>query len=162
MPLTNNVLTVLWWGGYTILGIWGQRTIPGIDFFAAGLILSLQKEERPSVTISLIIIWILLLEGTGNLPFGYGLAWYGLITTLYFMGQWLFEARSFLFMALLGLGLGVLHPILINSVSSLANLHVPFQPLLIEGAMQAGGFFLIWLVIDHLYPQRLRHNVKSL
>nr|WP_239057850.1 hypothetical protein [Pseudodesulfovibrio sp. JC047] len=160
--MTNNVLTVLWWGGYTILCIWGQRAIPGVDFFAAGLILSLQKEERLEVTLSLIVLWMLLLEGTGNLPFGYGLAWYGLLTAFYFMGQWLFEARSFLFMALLGLALGILHPILVCSLSSLAKLHVPVQPLLIQGAMQAGAFFLIWLIVDFSYPQRLRQHVKSL
>nr|WP_321513076.1 hypothetical protein [uncultured Pseudodesulfovibrio sp.] len=162
MPLTNNVLTVLWWGGYTILGIWGQKALPGVDFFAAGLILSLQKGEGPMVTTPLVVIWILLVEGTGNLPFGYGLAWYGLVVTFYFMGQWLFEARSFLFMILIGLGLGVLHPLLVNSVASLSNQYVPFQPLLIEGALQAGLFFIIWLIIDFFYPQRLRQNVKSL
>ena len=125
MPTSNKALTILWWSGYTILGIWAHRILPGIDFFAPGLILSIQKEEAPTTTILLGVIWILLIEGTGNLPFGYGLACYGLLVTLYFMGQWLFESRSFLFMALLGLGLGVLHVLLVSAVSSLAKLTVP-------------------------------------
>ena len=97
MRPTNSALAILWWSIYTVLGIWAQRTLPGIDFFAPGIILSLQEEESGQRTALLGLIWILLVEGTGSLPFGYGLAWYGLLIAFYFMGRWLFEARSFLF-----------------------------------------------------------------
>ncbi|RWU03249.1 hypothetical protein DWB63_12355 [Pseudodesulfovibrio sp. S3] len=162
MRPTNSVLTILWWSIYTVLGIWAQRTLPGIDFFAPGIILSLQEEESGQRTALLGLIWILLVEGTGSLPFGYGLAWYGLLIAFYFMGRWLFEARSFLFMGLIGIGLGLLHPALVYGLSSLVNLQVNLKPIFIQGAMQAVAFPLIWTIADYFYPKRLRQDVKPL
>lgn len=161
MLATNNVLGILWWTAYTCIGIWAHRTVPGIDFFAPGLILSLH-EQGGQRTALLALVWILLIEGMGSLPFGYGLAWYGLLTTMYFMGRWLFEARSILFMGLLGLGLGVLHPVLTWGLSSLANLRVGMEPVLMEGAMQAVAFPMIWLLADNLFPKRLKQDARPL
>ncbi len=158
---TNNALAILWWAAYTGIGVWAHRTIPGIDFFAPGIILSLH-EQGGKRTALLAAIWILLIEGAGNLPFGYGLAWYGLLVTLFFAGQWLFEPRSILFMIILGAGLGVLHPAVIYGLSSLANLKVALNPLLIEGAMQAVAFPTIWIIADKLFPKRLRQDVRPL
>jgi FtsH-binding integral membrane protein len=158
---TNSALSLLWWGVYTILGIWAQRTAPGIDFFAPGFIVSLQ-EQSPQRTVLLAVLWILLAEGAGNLPFGYGLAQFGLLTAAYFMGRSLFEARSYLFMALLGLWTGAIHPILIYSVSSLANLQVDMRPVLVQGAVQMAIFPVIWFLTDHFFPERLRQDVRPL
>jgi hypothetical protein len=158
---TNSALAILWWGVYTVLGIWAQRTVPGIDVFAPALIVSLQEESGQRTSV-LLVIWILLIEGTGNLPFGYGLAWYGLLAAAFFAGRWLFEARSYLFMVLLGLWLGLLHPALIFALSSLANLAVPMRPILIQGAIQAVAFPVIWFLVDCFFPARLRHDVRPL
>jgi len=158
---TNSALAILWWGAYTVFGIWAHRAVPGIDVFAPALIVSLQ-EENGQRTAVLAVIWILLIEGTGNLPFGYGLAWYGLLTIAFSAGRWLFEARSYLFMALLGLWLGLLHPVLIYGLSSLANLEVPMRPVLIQGAIQAAAFPVIWFLADHFFPVRLRQDVRPL
>ncbi len=157
----NSILAITWWAAYTVLGVWAQRIVPGVDILAPGIILSMQ-EETGHRTIWLAIIWILLLEGMGNLPFGYGLAWYGLLAMFYIVGRWLFEARSILFMVLLGVGLGVLHPLLVYSLSSLGNLNVPIQPLILEGAVQAIVFPIVWLTADQLFPKRLRQDVKFL
>jgi len=158
---TNSLLTLLWWALYTILGVSAQKIVPGVDFLAPGIVLSMQEEEGHR-TVILAVAWILLLEGMGNLPFGYGLAWYGLLVSFYFVGRWLFEARSFLFMVLLGVGLGVLHPVLIYSLSRLGNLSVQVYPTLIEGAVQAIVFPIVWMLADQLFPKRLRQDVKSL
>lgn len=158
---TNNAIALLWWGGYTILCIWGQRMLPGIDFFAPGFIICLQRESALK-TFWLTLIWILLLEGTGNLPFGYGLAWYGCLAGFYYAGRWLFEKRSFLFMGLLGLGLGIIHPLLIYGLGALAKLVIPLQPVFIEGGLQVIAFPLIWLVVDFFYPTRLKRDVATL
>ena len=158
---TNSALAFLWWGAYTLLGVWAHRTVPGIDFFAAGLIVSLQ-EESGQRSVVLAVIWILLIEGAGNLPFGYGLAWYGLLAAAFLAGRWLFEARSYLFMALLGLWLGALHPALVYGLAALANLEVVMKPILIQGLIQAAAFPVIWLVADHFFPKRLRQDVRPL
>lgn len=161
MLTTNNLFAVLWWATYTAIGVWAHRTIPGIDFFAPGLILSLQEHGGQRSAL-LALIWILLIEGMGSLPFGYGLAWYGLLTTMFFMGRWLFEGRSILFMGILGLGLGVLHPVLTWGLSSLANLRVVMEPVILEGAVQAVAFPAIWLLADNLFPKRLRQDARPL
>ncbi|WP_419785738.1 hypothetical protein [Pseudodesulfovibrio sp.] len=157
----NNISAVLWWGFYTLIGVWAQRFVPGVDFLAPGIVVALQRDYGAR-TFWLAVIWILLLEGTGNLPFGYGIAWYGLLVTFYVMGRWLFEARSLLFMCLLGIGLGVLHPMLIYFLASLGNLAVPMQTTLVEGAMQAVTFPVVWLILDKFFPKGLRRDVKSL
>jgi hypothetical protein len=161
LPRTNNLLALFWWGGYTVLGVWAQRTVPGVDFLAPGIVLSMQ-EEAGKRTALLALVWILLLEGAGNLPFGYGLAWYGLLAAAYFAGRWLFEARSYLFMALLGLWAGLLHPVLVYGVASLASLKVVMEPLWIQGLIQAATFPVIWFFADYFFPKRLRQDVRPL
>lgn len=161
MLSTNNIVAITWWTLYTIIGVWAQKVIPGVDFLAPGIVLSMQ-EEAGHRTLWLAVIWILLLEGIGNMPFGYGVAWYGLLVMFYSVGRWLFEARSILFMALLGAGLGVLHPILTHFLSSLANLTVPVQPTILEGLVQALIFPIVWMAADQLFPKRLRQDVKPL
>ena len=161
MPPTSNAFAVLWWTAYTVLGVWAHRTIPGIDFFAPGIILSLQ-EQSGRRTFLLALVWILLIEGMGSLPFGYGLVWYSLLVVMYCAGRWLFEARSILFMGLIGLGLGALHPALTWGLCSLANLRISPEPLIIQGCMQAVAFPLIWLLADNLFPGRLRQDVRPL
>jgi len=158
---TNNILAILWWTVYTVIGVWAQKVVPGVDILAPGIVLSMQ-EEAGHRTIWLAIIWILLLEGMGSLPFGYGVAWYGLLASFYFIGRWLFEARSVLFMGLLGVGMGVLHPVLVYSLSALGNLTVPVKPTLLEGLVQAIIFPIVWMAADQLFPKRLRQDAKPL
>lgn len=161
MRPTNNLLALFWWTTYTVLGVWAHKVIPGVDFLAPGIVLSMQ-EEAGHRTIWLAVIWILLIEGVGNLPFGYGVAWYGLLVGFYIVGRWLFEARSILFMMLLGAGLGVLHPMLVYGLSSLGNLTVPIKPLIWQGMAQAVIFPVVWLAADYLFPKKLRQDVRPL
>lgn len=158
---TKTALAILWWASFTILGIWAHKVVPGVDFLAPGLILSLQEEGRRRSAL-LALIWILLIEGSGNLPFGYGLAWYGLLSCMYFGGRWLFEARSFLFIALIGAGAGLLHPVLVMALTSLAGMHVPLERVATEGAIQAASFPIIWLLADTFFPKKLRQDVRPL
>ena len=161
MLASRNVAAVLWWTAYTVLGVWAQRALPGVDFLAPGIVISMQ-EQGGARTAWLAAIWILLLEGMGNLPFGYGVAWYGLLTIFYVMGRWLFEARSILFMCLLGAGLGVLHPLLVHFLALLGNLSAPLKPAMLEGALQAVTFPVVWLAADKLFPKGLRQDGKPL
>jgi hypothetical protein len=161
MLSASNLIALLWWSAFTVAGVWAQRTLPGVDFLAPGIVLSMQKQAGRR-TLWLALIWLLLLEGMGNLPFGYGLAWYSLLAAFYAMGRGLFEARSIAFMCLLGLAMGVLHPLLTYSLASLANLKVEMDVLFMEGALQAVLFPLVWLVADNFFPKTLRPDVTSL
>lgn len=157
----SSFVAIFWWAVYTILGVWAQRFVPGVDFLAPGIVLSMQ-EQAGHRTIWLAIVWILLQEGMGNLPFGYGLAWYGLLAVFYIMGRWLFEARSILFMCLLGVGLGVLHPLLMYSLGSLASMNVDMDTAIMAGVIQACTFPGVWVLADRAFPKRLRQDVRPL
>lgn len=152
-----NFTALAWWGAYTIIAVWVQKFIPGIDVLVPGMILSMQ--ERPGgQTFLLVCIWILLLEGMGNMAFGYGIMWYGLLALFFLAGQWLFESRSFLFMCLLGLGLGVLHPTLIYSLATLQGVAWPVRVTIWQGALQAISFPIVWLIAKRFLPKRLRRD----
>lgn len=44
MVRPSKLTAVLWWGTYTIIGVWAQRVFPGVDFLAPGIVLSMQEE----------------------------------------------------------------------------------------------------------------------
>lgn len=161
MVPTSRLFAMVWWAGFTVLGIWTQRFVPGVDFLAPGLILSMQ-EQGGHRTFGLALAWVLLQEGMGSLPFGYGVAWYGFLAIFYIVGRWLFEARSILFMCLLGIGLGFLHVALSYSLTRLANMSVPMDPIILESVAQALLFPIVWLLMDHFFPRRLRQDVRPL
>lgn len=160
MPLTNNLLALFWWATYTVVGVWAQKVVPGVDFLAPGIVLSMQ-EEVGHRTLWLCVIWVLLQEGMGNLPFGYGIAWYGLLVVFYVVGRWLFERRSILFMCLLGLGLGMLHVLVTFSLLRLADMVVNLETTITEGVLQAVLFPVVWIIADQVFPKKLRQDVKS-
>lgn len=161
MPGGSDVLTFVWWIVFTAGGIWAQSLVPGVDFLAAGLVVSLQLGGLVR-TLWLAVCWIILLEGMGNLPFGYGIAWYGLLAAFYVVGRRFFESKSFLFICLLGLWLGAVHPVLIYSLCFLSGLQTSMSRVIMEGAVQAAVFPVVWLVADRFFPKELRRNVAIL
>lgn len=153
--------SIFWWAGYAVLAIWTQKYVPGVDFLAPGLALSLQ--ERSGIfTIILALIWVLLQEGMGNMAFGYAVAFYGLLTLAYLGGRWLFEARSFAFMCLLGGGLGVAHYVLVYSLSGLQGIEWPVGRTIWESVLQAAVFPIVWLIAEHFFPNRMKRDVAPL
>ena len=150
-----------WWVLFTLAGIWAQYFVPGVDFFAPGLVIALQRRQW-TVVAWLIAFWVLLLDGSGNLAFGYGLGWYGGLLLFFSVGQWLFEVRSLSFLCLLGLGLGGLHVILIYALTSLQDLAFPLERVVLEGVLQAVVFPVEWAVVNRFYPERLHGDERSL
>jgi hypothetical protein len=144
---------IAFWALFTATGVWLQNVIPGVDFLAPGLILAMQ-EEKWTVPVWLGLVWLFIQEGTGSLAFGAGLLWYGALAGLYFFGHWLFEARNFLFMFILGLCLGSMHFLLINVMVLLQDQTIPLERLLMESGVQALVFpvewGLIYLIHHHL------------
>lgn len=144
------------WAVFTLAGLWMQSFMPGVDFLAPGLILSLQ-EEKPRTTVILGIIWLLLQEGSGSLAFGTVVLWYGVLAALFFFGHWLFEAKNFLFMIILGACLGVLHFGLMNVMTQLQDWRVPPGRVLLEAVVQAVVFPVQWGLAYIIY-NHLPHN----
>ncbi len=145
---------IAFWALFTAGGVWLQNVIPGVDFLAPGLILAMQ-EEKWTVPVWLGLGWLFIQEGTGSLAFGTGLLWYGTLAGLYFFGHWLFEAKNFLFMFILGLCLGAMHFLLINLMAVLQDWTIPLQRLAMEGTLQAFIFPVEWgllYLIHHYLP----------
>jgi hypothetical protein len=151
---------MVFWSVFTLSGIWMQSFMPGIDFLAPGLILSLQ-EEKIRTAVVLGLLWLLIQEGTGSLAFGTVILWYGVLTALFFFGHWLFEAKNFIFMVILGACLGVLHFVLMNVMAQLQDWRLILGRVFLEGVIQAVVFPVEWglmyIIFNHL-PQS-KHDV---
>lgn len=148
MPL--HPARIVWWSGYTILAVVLSSLVPGVDFFAPGFILLLQ-EERPSSVLFLVPVWLMLMEGPGSLAFGTGILWYGALAALFFFGHYLFEAKNFVFMIILGISLGLLRIVLMHLMGSLQDWTIAMDRVLTEALLQALIFPLQWGLMYILY-----------
>lgn len=144
------------WVLFTLGGLWLQSFMPGVDFLAPGLILSLQ-EDRVRASVILGLLWLMIQEGTGSLAFGTVVLWYGVLAALFFFGHWLFEAKNFLFMIILGGCLGVLHFGLMNVMTQLQDWQVLPGRVFLESLVQAVVFPVEWGLIYIIY-NHLPHN----
>jgi hypothetical protein len=139
------VLGLCWWAAFTIVGVWAQHFLPGVDFLAPGLLVSLQ-EERPLGTAWLAVVWIMLQEGMGTLFFGASL---------------LFDPRSVTLMFLLGLLGGAAHFLVTFLVMGLEDMTFPMRRALIESVLQAGLLPALWFVAHQLFPERMKYDERA-
>ncbi len=153
----RNVHPTLFWIGFVLIGIWAQRFLPGVDFFAPALVVCLQQ-RRVSATVWLAGLFIVLQEGVGSLAFGSLILWYAGLLVVYLVGRWLFESRNFLFIFIIGAFLGVWRFVLVRMMASLQDM-VPDQGrLAAECTLQAVLFTLEWGVLFALYKRNVRHD----
>ena len=155
------MLAPLWWITFTILGIWGHSLVPGVDFFAPGMAVSL-RWQRPGATMVLALAWVAIQEGAGGLAFGYAILWYTVLIALLTMGRWLLDPGSLQFQALLGLALGVAHFFLLYLMAVLEMRAFPLLRVLGECLLQAILYPALWYVAESLYPERLKTRHEDL
>lgn len=151
------MLAALWWLIFTVCGIWGQTLVPGVDFFAPGMAISL-RWQRPGVTIALVLIWMAIQEGAGGLAFGYGILWYALLFLLLTLGRWLLDPGSLQFQMLLGLALGLAHFLLLYLMAVLEMRAFPVQRVLFECLWQTLIYPVLWYTAENLFPERLKRH----
>jgi hypothetical protein len=149
------MLASLWWTAFTVLGIWGQSMLPGVDFFAPGLAVSL-RWQRPGATMLLTVIWIAIQEGAGGLAFGYAILWYTILFALLTVGRWLLDPDSMQFQALLGVALGLAHLLLLYLMAILEMRAFPLGRVLGECLLQALLYPALWYVAAAMFPDRLK------
>ncbi len=149
------MLATLWWMAFTILGIWGQSMLPGVDFFAPGMAVSL-RWQKPGATILLTVIWVAIQEGAGGLAFGYAILWYAILFALLTVGRWLLDPGSLQFQALLGLALGLAHLLLLYLMAVLEMRAFPLGRVLGECLLQALLYPVLWYVSEAVFPDRLK------
>jgi hypothetical protein len=151
------MLATIWWALFTICGIWCQSWVPGVDFFAPGMALSL-RWQRPLATIGLTIIWVALQEGAGGLAFGYGILWYGALFALLTVGRWLLDPDSLQFQALLGGGLGLAHFLLLYLMAVLEVRAFPLGRVALECLLQALIYPAVWYIAANAFPDRMKRD----
>jgi len=149
------MLAALWWMAFTILGIMGQSMLPGVDFFAPGMAVSL-RWQKPGATLLLTLIWVAIQEGAGGLAFGYAILWYAILFALLTVGRWLLDPGSLQFQVLLGLALGLAHLLLLYLMAVLEMRAFPLGRVLGECLLQAVLYPLLWYVADAMFPERLK------
>jgi len=147
------------WIVFTVSGLWLQNFMPGIDLLAPGLVLSLQ-EEKLRTSILLGVAWLLIQEGTGSLAFGTVLLWYAVLAALFYFGHYLFEAKNFLFMIIIGIALGALHIALMGIMGHLQEWRVIMSRVFMEGGIQAVVFPVEWGLLYIIF-NRLPHHGQS-
>lgn len=151
------MLAALWWSLFTFCGIWAQTILPGVDFFAPGMAVSL-RWQKPGVTIGLALVWTAIQEGAGGLAFGYGILWYFTLFALLTLGRWLLDPDSLQFQALLGLALGVAHFLLLYLMAVLELRAFPLRRVLLECLLQTLIYPVSWYLLNSLFPQRLKRH----
>ena len=144
-----NGKNVAFWLLYLVVGVWAQRFVPGVDMLAPGILVSLQ-EKRTTQTLWLLLILVLIQEGTGTFVFGAAILWYVSMLIIYFAGRWMFETENFLFISLLGLCFGGAHLVIVNAMQILQELGEIRRTLPLESLIQAFVFPLLWLAVRQL------------
>ncbi|ACV69504.1 hypothetical protein [Desulfohalobium retbaense] len=143
----------LWWLLFTVVGIWLQHFLPGVDLLVPGLIVCLQ-EDGPAPALWLSAPWILIQEGTGSLHFGVGVLWYAGLWVLFYAGRLLLESRSGVFVILFAFFSGCYHFFLVQIFSRLQGLEVPLALQMQDSLRHIFLFPLVWLVVSFLYRGR--------
>jgi hypothetical protein len=155
------MLSLVWWIAVAVAAIMAQSQVPGVDFLAAGFVLALQ-EERWTKSLWFALACILIQEGSGSLAFGSELIWYGTLAAMYFFGHYLFEARNFLFMIILGVCLGAMHILLTHMMASLQDWFVAPERLWLEAIVQAVVFPMEWGLLFIMYNNLPLRHVRNI
>ena len=140
-----NFRKIAWWFLYIVAAIWLQRFFPGLDAMVPALILCLQEEHRQEAAI-VLIIFMLIQEGSGTLPFGASIIWYGFVVICFFVGSRFFMAENLFFVLMLSLALGVGKALLYTGMGSMQPLPLDEQDLLRGCVLQVFFTPIIWLL----------------
>jgi hypothetical protein len=133
----------LWWACFLFPAVILQRCVPGVDFLAAGFLVTLQ-ERRYADLLWTAPLLIFLQEGMGTLAFGVVLLRYAAITALFFLGRWLFDVDSFLYAFLFCACLSVCCSAIVFFMSFLYDVPLNTSRLLDESVLQALLLPPIW------------------
>lgn len=147
---------IVWWAIFFILAIPAQMLLPGIDILVVGLIIAMQ-ERKPLQIIWVLIISMLLQEGQGTMDFGASFCWYGLTMFIYYIGRAIFETENIFFILLVCASLGVLHFGLMQVLSGLQGVSLPFRRLALESVGEMLIVPVLWLALHKLRRGVARH-----
>ncbi len=145
-----------WWAIYLLAAFWLQLRLPGLDALIPGLVIACQ-EKRPQQLAWLLILCLLIQEGTGNLAFGGTLLWYGCLLASFRIGEFFFATGGLFFVILLAVCLGVTHAAILFTFGALQNLPVPIFRLVEQALAQAALIPVVWGPAHLIRKRFLRH-----
>ncbi len=160
MAFSTDFVPRLFWPLFVILAVWLQLLFPGMDFFAAGIILCLQREGVGKAA-PLILVCILIQEGAGPLAFGTSVLRYGALIGFYLLGRNLFEVHSPAFILLLGLVFSVVHFFSLKTMAGLQVWSISDPRVLFESALLFIIFLVEWLLLSKAYRMFFPHATRS-
>lgn len=144
--------STVFWFLFTVTCVYLQRLVPGVDLLVAGLVVSMQREKWVT-SLWLGLAWILIQEGTGSLAFGSTLMRYALLALLFYLGRWLLQTTSLVFMVLLSLSLAVMHWIITQLMTELQDAAVNWLALTRDSLLQGVLFIIVWIACYNLYDK---------
>ena len=136
---------LLWWIVYIVVAVWLQKFIPGLDALVPGLIVCLQEKNRQQ-TVLFLLFCIIMQEGTGTLPFGASIIWYGFVFACFHIGGRFFMAGNQGFVFLLSVALAAGRGVLFMGMGELQQLPLDTQSLVPQCLGQAFFTPIIWLL----------------
>jgi hypothetical protein len=141
-----SLASALFWFGYTLAAVWLQAFFPGPDLFAPALLILLQ-ERSISRLGWLLLVWILIQEGSGSLYFGTALLWYSGLILFFYSSRHLLDTKGFLFIFLISLFAGIWQFLCLYLLSGLQELQVPIEQLLLQALQTLLALPLLWAVL---------------
>lgn len=136
---------IIWWILYTVLGIWLQRFIPGLDCYAPALAGCLYL-GLPKTAFVMSLIWIIIQEGVGSLALGSSLLFYGGVAIFFVWAKIFFTKNSLLFFLVVSLFTAGLHFVIMQTMCSLQELHLPMQLAVQDSLLTLIFFPILWMI----------------
>ncbi len=132
--------------------------MPGTDFFTPGLVVFVQFGFL-NAAFWLGCLWMLLLEGTGNLAFGTIILFYAGLAMVYSLASIFFEARNILFMALLFLFLAVFQKALVLVMAGMQDLGQSVRMDAESVFVQFAVHFILWMLTYNFFNKYIMHEL---
>lgn len=152
----TDIARWLFWSLFVVLAVWLQLLFPGMDFFAAGIMLCLQRGGGRSLVL-LTLISVLIQEGSGPLVFGASLLRYGSLIGFFLLGRKFFDTYSPAFILLLGLVFAAVHYLSLKFMAGLQSWTILDQRILVESMLLFCVFLAQWYVLSRIYQMFFPH-----
>lgn len=142
---------------FTIPAVWGQYFFQSVDFLTPGMVVLLQFDYL-KLALWAGIMWMMIQEGAGGFAFGAMIIFYLGLLFVYYLGGIFFEVGNKFFVMLLFLFLAVYKSLIVSVMASLQDLNLAGKYSFEGIALQAGIYFLVWLLIFNLFKKYFRDD----
>jgi hypothetical protein len=161
MRRESGMRLVLWWIVFTAGCVWIHDMIPGIDCFGPALLV-LVHQHRYREAVWLTPIWIVINEGAGDLAFGLSVLWFGGLILIFQVLCLYLTSSNLIFLISLSLLAGIWHSSVIQLMSTLQEVAIPVDRILLQGIETALLFPLLWAAMTVAFKRWGKSRYVSL